>query len=203
MNCDLTGTLELSYFFRPYYKDKELEDYFKQQLKNKRPHDGSKTHKRPRPYKTDGEIVLDALKDKTRKLLKPIVERVKNELPKRLEKGWTRTFGVRRYSKDADLDDTYYYEDGDEDNGQASEYDYYNLDHPTTAYEEPYYVTDNVIVFPKTKAHKFHKSVSNKGTDLNFDYNHDYVEGNYPRRIPTREKKKSDSNKFDTSRFYK
>ena len=196
-------SLELSYFFRPYYKDKELEDYFKQQLKNKRPHDGSNAHKKPRPYKTDGEIVLDALKDKTRKLLKPIVERVKNELPKRLEKGWTRTFGVRRHSKDANLDDTYYYDDEDEDNGQPSDYDYYNLDHPTTAYEEPYYVTDNVIVFPKTKGQKLHNRVSNKGTDLSYDYKYDYVQGNYPRRIPTREKKKSDNKQFDTSRFYK
>ena len=178
----------------------ELEDYLKLHLKNTGQTD--KNFKNQRQPQTDGEILLAALKAKTKKVLKPVVDKIKTEIPRRLKRGWKRAFGTRRQFSDADLDDTYYYDEDEPNESDIDAYEYYEEDQDTKGFKEPYYVTDNVIVFPKpeSKSSKMDR-IAQKTENLNYDYNYDYVDGNYPRRIPT--KKKPDKNRFDTSRFFK
>ena len=189
----------------------ELQDYLEQQLRNnenKENKDGStgKNFRDKRPYKTDGEIILEVLKEKTKEVLKPVVEKIKQEIPNRLKKGWKRAFGARRKFAEADLDDTYYF---DEEVPDAKEdidvYEYYQDEDKKEGFDESYYIRDNVIIFPKSKLKKSkaHR-IAQKTADLNYDYNYDYVDGNYPRRIPTPQKKKTPEKiVFDTSQFYK
>ena len=188
------------FYFSPYYKDLELEDYLKLHLKNKGQTDKNfKTH---RPPLTAGEVLLAALKAKTKKVLKPVVDKIKHEIPKRIIRGYKRAFGTRRQFSDADLDDTYYYDEDEPKEDDVDVYEYYEEDQDTKGFNEPYYVTDNVIVFPKpeSKSSKMDR-IAQKTADLNYDYNYDYVDGNYPRRIPPK-KKKPDKDRFDTSRFF-
>ena len=190
----------------------ELQDYLKLQLnkqKNNENKDGSsnKNFRKKNPFRTDGEIILEALKEKTKAVLKPVVEKIKSEIPRRLKKGWKRAFGARRKFAEADLDDTYYYdgEEPDEDNDNVDVYEYYEDDeNGKEDFDESYYIRDNVIIFPKSKLNKSkaHR-ISSKTDDLNYDYNYDYADGNYPRRIPSTKKKDPKPIIFDTSRFYK
>ena len=208
MKCNLNIIISLILIpnFRPYYRDLDLEDYLNIQVKNKGVEDfkSSKFRKnrgRPKP-KTDGEIILAKLKDKTRKILKPVVDKIKNEIPDRLKRGWRKSFGTRRHLADTDLDDTYYYdEEGDEESSDS--YDYYN-DGNMNGLNVPYYVEDNVIMFPKPKSPKPSVNrIAQTTKDYNYDYNYDYVEGNYPNRVPTTKEAKAENKKFDTSRFYR
>ena len=191
---------------RPYYKDLELSDYLRLQLEGKGSNDGTKGKKfrKSRPPKTDGEIVLAALKQKTQNILKPAVNKLTNEIPSRLTKGWERTFGTRRQFSEADLDDTYYYDDeGEADDKDQNIYEYYAGD-KTNDFNDAFYVTDDVISFPNSKSKNSNlRRISKNTADLNYDYNYDYVQGNYPSRIPRKKKKKPGTNRFDTSRFYK
>ena len=190
----------------------ELQDYLDLQLRNKeneenKDESSSKNFRNKRPFRTDGEIILEALKEKTKEVLKPVVEKIKSEIPHRLRKGWNRAFGARRKFAEADLDDTYYYdgEEPDEEKEAVDLYEYYEEDeNKNKGFDESYYIRDNVIIFPKSKLKKSkaHR-ISQKTTDSNYDYNYDYADGNYPRRIPTTRTKKPENIVYDTSRFYK
>jgi hypothetical protein len=176
-------------------------------LKNKGTRD--KNFMKQRHPHTDGEILLAALKEKTKKVLNKlnnieVVDKLKNEIPTRLKRGWKRAFGTRRQFSEADLDDTYYYDEDNPDETDIAAYEYYDEEEDTKGLNEPYYVTDNIIMFPKpeSKSSKMDSRISQKTANLNYDYNYDYVDGNYPKRIPTK-KKKPDKNRFDTSRFFK
>ena len=181
-----------------------MEEYLALQQKYNNQKNALKTT-RVRPPKTDGQIILAALKEK----FKPVVNKLTNGIPNRLKRGWKRSFGTRRHFSENDLDDTYYYEDEVGDENSEHIYDYYE-EEKKKALSVPYYVTDDIIVFPKSKIstspvpkNRIKNRIAEKTKDYNYDYNYDYVDGNYPRRIPTTKKTKHDKKKFDTSRFYK
>ena len=195
----------------------ELHDYLELQLNSQKNNEhkdesSSKNFRRKKPFRTDGEIILEALKDKTRDALRPVVEKIKDEIrkvpkvTKRLKKGWQTAFGARRKFAEADLDDTYYYdgEEPDDNKEDVDVYEYYeDSENGKKGFDESYYIRDNVIIFPKSKLDKSKVHRVTQNTDnQDYDYNYDYADGNYPRRIPTT-KKKPERVIFDTSIFYK
>ena len=204
---------------RPYFRDFELEDYLKLHLKGKGNKGINTSKKKSTPYGSQVYKNIRALTAKTRQAINKARNKFKGvaeTIPKRLNKGLRKTFGSRRnyiISED-ELGDDYYYDSIGEITGPTAKeikynddsagrvYDYYDEKMLNKYLHEPYYVTENVVVFPKSKPKVPNspvKRIIQKTKDINHDYNYDYVDGNYPMRAP----KKRNKDTFDLSKFYK
>lgn len=136
-------------------------------MKGKDNNDIKTSKKKLTPYGGQVYKNIRVLTAKTRQAIKQARNKFKGvaeTIPKRLNNGFRKTFGRRQYIiLEDDLGDDYYYDSTGEITGATSKdvkynddsagrvYDYYDEKMLNKYLNEPYYVTENVVVFPKSK----------------------------------------------------